>query len=335
MLRVLRDDGSADPATDPSLDDAQRMALFEHMVRVRRIDDRMTARQRQGKVGFWGSVTGQEATPIATAMALEPRDWIFPALRESAAMLVRGFPLATWLAQAYGNERDVLKGRQMPSHPSSRAVNQVAWSSCIGPQLPQAVGAAYAARRRRDGAVVVGFLGDGATSQPDFHAAMNFAGVWQVPCVLICQNNQWAISVPASRQTASDTLAAKARAYGMPGLQVDGNDALAVYRAVNDAVKRARTGDGPTFLEAVTYRIGPHSSSDDPSRYRDQAEVEHWRARDPIDRMARHLRHRGLLDEDEHRAMERRLDDEILTAIHEVEDLPPPPPSTMLEDIYG
>lgn len=335
MLRVLRDDGSTDPTTDPFLDDARRLALFEHMVRVRRIDERMTARQRQGKVGFWGSVTGQEAPPIATAMALEPRDWIFPALRESAAMLVRGFPLATWLAQAYGNERDVLKGRQMPSHPSSRTVNQVAWSSCIGPQLPQAVGAAYAAQRRRDGAVVVGFLGDGATSQADFHAAMNFAGVWRVPCVLICQNNQWAISVPASRQTASDTLAVKARAYGMPGLQVDGNDALAVYRAVHDAVGRARAGDGPTFLEAVTYRIGPHSSSDDPSRYRDEAEVERWRARDPIDRMARHLRQRGLLDEAEHRAMERRLDDEILNAIHEVEDLPPPPPSTMLEDIYG
>lgn len=335
MLQVLREDGSADPASDPPLGDAERRALFEHMLRLRHIDERMTARQRQGRIGFWGAVTGQEAPPIATAMALTPRDWIFPALREGAAMLVRGFPLTAWLAQAYGNERDVLRGRQMPSHPSGRAVNQVAWSSCIGPQLPQAVGAAYASKLRGDGAVTVAFLGDGATSQGDFHDALTFAGVWRVPCVFVCQNNQWAISVPTSRQTASATLAVKAGAYGLPGTRLDGNDALAVYAGVGAAVDRARRGEGATLIEAVTYRIGPHSSSDDPGRYRAPEEVEAWRTRDPIIRMERHLRHRGLLDDASLDAMRRAIDREIESALAEIQDLPPPPRASLFDDVYA
>lgn len=334
-LHVLRGDGSADPTTDSGLDDAGRRAMYRHMMRTRLIDERMTARQRQGKVSFWGACTGQEAVPVAVAMALAPQDWIFPALREGAAMLVRGFPLATWLAQAYGNVGDALKGRQMPSHFSGRAVNQVAWSSCIGPQLPQAVGAAYAARHRGDDTVVVAFLGDGATSQNDFHAAMNFAALWRVPCVLVCQNNHWAISVPVSRQTASDTLAIKARAYGVPGVRVDGNDALAVHRVTVDAVARARRGEGPTFVEALTYRVGAHSSSDDPSRYRDAAEVARWRQRDPIARLERHLRHRGLLDDAGVRDLRATLESEITDALAQVEDLEAPPPRTLAQDVYA
>jgi pyruvate dehydrogenase E1 component alpha subunit len=335
LLRVLSDDGTAAADTDPALDDTARVAMYRHMLLSRLIDQRMTARQRQGKVSFWGTATGQEAVPVATAMALEPHDWIFPALREGLAMLVRGFPLTTWLAQAYGNERDVLKGRQMPSHPSGRAVHQVAWSSCIGPQLPQAVGAAYAARLRGDPTVVVGFLGDGATSQADFHAAMTFAGVWRVPCVLLCQNNHWAISVPVERQTASESLAIKAAGYGVAAARVDGNDALAVYVAVHEAVERARCGEGPTFVEAVTYRVGPHSSSDDPTRYRDEAEVERWKGRDPIARMERHLRARGALDDVRARALVAELEAQIGAALREVEALPAPSLTTLTEDVFA
>ncbi|HEY8429577.1 MAG TPA: thiamine pyrophosphate-dependent enzyme, partial [Sandaracinaceae bacterium] len=258
LLRVIRDDGSADPETDPFLADETLLAMYRALLLIRRIDERMLGKQRQGKVGFYGTITGQEATPIATAFALEDHDWVFPALREAAIMLCRGFPLATWLAQVYGNERDVLKGRQMPSHMSGRSVNQVAWSSCIGPQIPQAVGAAYAARLRGDDVVTVGFLGDGASSQPDFHHAMTFAARWKVPVIVVCQNNHWSISVPTRKQTASATIAVKAKAYGIPGVRVDGNDVLAVYAAVKAAADRARAGGGPTFVECVTYRMGPH-----------------------------------------------------------------------------
>ncbi len=335
LFRVLRDDDTADPAKDPVLSDATLQSLFEHMLRVRLLDERMMMRQRQGKVGFYGAVTGQEACPVATGFATKKTDWIFPALRENAIMLVRGFPLSTWLAQVYGNSGDVLKGRQMPSHMSARSVNQVSWSSCLGPQLPQAVGAAWAAKKRGDDMVAVAFSGDGATSEPDFHTAMNFAAVMNAPCVLICQNNHWAISVPSSKQTASKTFAIKARAYGMPGIRVDGNDVLALYAVIHDAVERARRGEGPTFIEAVTYRIGAHSSSDDPSVYRSDEEVELWRGRDPIARMDRYLTKRGLMTRAQRVSLEERIKAEILRAIREVETLPPPPRDSLFDDVYG
>lgn len=334
LRRVIRDDGSADPDTDPFLPNETLLAMFRELTKIRRLDERMLGKQRQGKVGFYGTITGQEATPVATGFALEPRDWVFPALRESAIMLCRGFPLATWLAQVYGSSRDVLKGRQMPSHMSGRAVNQVAWSSCIGPQIPQAVGAAFAARSRGDGAVAVGFMGDGATSQPDFHAAMTFAARWKVPAILVCQNNHWSISVPTEKQTASATLAVKARAYGMPGVRVDGNDVLAVYSAIKEAADRARAGDGPTFVESVTYRMGPHSSSDDPTRYRSDDEVADWAKKDPLDRFERFLRKSELLDDAGKASIVESLEQEISAAIDEVEELGPPSRESLFDDVY-
>jgi len=309
--------------------------MYREMRRVRILDSRMVQLQRQGRIGFYGTCTGQEAPPIGTAFATERRDWIFPALRESSIMLARGFPLARYLAQVFGNRADVLKGRQMPSHMSAREVNQVSWSSCIGPQLPQAVGAAWAAKRRGDGAVTIGFMGDGATSEPDFHNAMNFAAVFRLPCVLICQNNHWSISVPTSRQTASKTLAVKAYAYGMPGVRVDGNDVLAVYRAVNDAVVAARAGGGPTFIECVTHRIGAHSTSDDPTRYRSEEEVKRWAEKDPIDRLRRHLAYLGVLDDAHDQAITRQIDEQITIAIDEVEKLGPPDRETLFDDVYA
>jgi len=334
LRRVIRDDGSADPDTDPFLPDDVLLSIFGEMLKIRRIDERMLGKQRQGKVGFFGTITGQEATPIATAFATRPTDWVFPALRESSIMICRGFPLSTWLAQAYGNEADLLKGRQMPSHMSGRQANYVAWSSCIGPQIPQAVGAAYAARLRGDDTVSIGFMGDGATSQPDYHTAMTFAARWSAPVVLICQNNHWSISVPTAKQTASETIALKARAYGMHGIRVDGNDVLAVYTAVDEAVTRARDGGGPTFIESVTYRIGPHSSSDDPTRYRSEDEVESWRKKDPIARFEAYLRKAELLDDAKKDALLADLEQEISAAIDAVEDLGPPARETMFDDVY-
>lgn len=335
LIRVLRDDDTADPATDPGMPADVLLRAYREMKRVRLIDTRMMLLQRQGRIHFAGECRGQEATPIATGLLLEPSDWVFPALRESAIMLVRGFALRTYLAQYFGNSGDVLKGRQMPSHMSGRAVNQVAWSSCMATQLPHAVGAAWAAKMKRDRTVTIGFVGDGGTSEPDFHNALNFAGVFKVPCVLVCQNNHWAISVPAQRQTASETFAVKGRAYGVPGVRVDGNDVLAIYRVMRDAIARARDGQGPTFIEALTYRMGAHSSSDDPTRYRAQSEVDTWALRDPIMRLRRHLVKRGLLDDAQDAALEEGLMAEITTAIQEVEQLAPPARETLFEDVYA
>ena len=310
--------------------------MFREMLRVRLLDERMMMRQRQGKVGFFGAITGQEATPIAAGFCLQPQDWVFPALRENAIMLVRGFPLEKWLAQVYGNSMDVLKGRQMPSHMSGREVNQVAWSSCLGPQLPQAVGAAWAAKiKGHKDVVTLGFIGDGATSEPDFHSAMNFAGVYQPPCVMVCQNNHWAISVPSSKQTASETFAVKAHAYGVRGMRVDGNDVLALHRVFSEAFARARAGEGPTFIEAVTYRIGAHSSSDDPTVYRSEEEVAEWRKRDPLLRFERYLMRGGHLDEAAREAMTEEINQEILEAIGRVESAGPPERETLFEDVYA
>ena len=335
LLRVIRDDGRTDPHTDPFLASDTLLRVYREMRRVRSIDERMVQLQRQGRIGFYGSCTGQEAPPIATAFATEPGDWIFPALRESSIMLVRGFPLVRYLAQIYGNSLDVLKGRQMPSHMSARDVNQVSWSSCIGSQLPQAVGAAWAAKIRREHTVCVGFMGEGATSQPDFHHALNFAGVFRLPCVFICQNNHWSISVPSSRQTASRTFAIKARAYGLPGVRVDGNDVLAVYRAVSEAAIAARAGAGPTFVECVTYRMGAHSTSDDPTRYRSEEEVREWQKKDPIDRLRRHLVYLGLLDDAFEQRLLEELEREIASAVAEVERHGPPGRETLFEDVYA
>ena len=335
ILRVLRDDGSADPSVDPLLPEKTLLTAYREMRRLRLLDAKMIALQRQGRVGFYGGALGQEAVPIATGLALEADDWVFPALREQSIMLVRGFPLRAFVAQVFGNAGDTLKGRQMPSHQSAREVHQVSWSSCVAPQLPQAVGAAWAMRARRASSIAVAFCGDGATSQPDFHAAMNLAGVWKVPCVIACQNNHYSISMPTEKQTASRTIAVKARAYGLPGIRVDGNDLLAVYAVMREAVERARGGGGPTFVEALTYRMGPHSTSDDPARYRSDAEVESWARLDPLRRLRRHLAALGLLSDADDAALEAELSSEIDAVVADVEGLPPVERASLVSDVYA
>src|SRR5437588_1264068 len=311
------------------------LRLYREMVRLRTLDERMMTLQRQGRVGFYGACTGQEAATLASAIALEASDWIFPALREGGAMLLRGFPLVPYLCQIFGNEGDETKGRQMPSHMASKSVNQVSWSSCIGTQLPQAVGAAMAARIKGDRTVVAAYMGDGATSEGDFHVALNFAGVFRPPVIFVCQNNHWAISVPTAKQTASESIAVKAQAYGFPGVKVDGNDALAVYAAVKEAVDRARSGGGPTLVECETYRIGAHSSSDDPTRYRDEREVEVWRKRDPIERLRARLGADGLWTDRQDEELRARLLDAVNAGIRAAEKKPDPLRESLFDDVYA
>jgi pyruvate dehydrogenase E1 component alpha subunit len=334
LFGALGEDGKLRPGF-PMPESALLTRMYREMKRVRLLDERMVMLQRQGRVGFYGACTGQEAAVVATGLAAAPEDWIFPALRENAVMLVRGFPLVSYIAQVYGSAADTLKGRQMPAHISARSVNQVSWSSCIGTQLPHAVGAAWAARIKGDSVVTLGFMGDGATSESDFHAALNFAGIFQLPTVFVCQNNQWAISVPLAKQTASATLAMKAPSYGMPGIRVDGNDVIAVHHVLSEAVARARGGKGPTFVELLTYRVAPHSTSDDPTRYRSNAEVEVWLRRDPLDRLVRFLRSQNLLTDAEEERMEQETAREIRDAIEQVEASGPPSLSSLFDDVYA
>lgn len=333
LLRVLADDGTCN-ASD-ALPKELLLRAYREMRRLRILDARMILLQRQGRVGFYGACTGQEAVPIATGLAVTEPDWVFPALREQSVMLVRGFPLTQFVAQVFGNSGDVLKGRQMPSHHSGRAVQQVSWSSNIGPQIPQAVGTAWAMKLRKQPAITVGFMGDGCTSQPDFHTAMNFAAVYQAPTVLICQNNHWSISVPTARQTVSRTIAVKGRAYGIPSVRVDGNDLLAMYKVISEAAARARSGGGPTFIEAVTYRRLGHSSSDDPTRYRDEAEVKAWEKKDPVDRFRAYLQQRGLWNDDKEAAFKEDIAQRVNAAIAAAEANGPPADETLVTDVYA
>ena len=335
-IRLLAPDGAwLGGGGGPPLAKELLLELFRGMVRVRLLDQRMLVLQRQGRIGFYGQSTGQEAAIIGSASALEPRDWVAPALREAGVAVWRGLPLARLIAQCMAKDCEVSRGRQMPCHHTFRAGNFVAMSSVIATQLLHATGIALAAKLRKEPIVCVGYLGDGATSEHDFHGALNFAGVWSAPVVFFCQNNQWAISVPVSRQTASKSIAAKAAAYGMPGVRVDGNDVLAVHVETRKAVERARKGGGPTLIEALTYRRMGHSSSDDPTRYRSADEVKRWERLDPIDRFRRFLTARGLLDRAREEAIEEEIGAAISAAIEEAQACAEPPVESLVLDVFA
>jgi len=335
LLTVLKPDGTVVADRDPKLASDTLLYLYEQMVQVREFDRRMLMLQRQGRIGFYGPILGQEAATIGSIAALEECDWVFPALREGAAAMMRGLPLTEAIAQLVGNSLDRCKGRQMPCHYTYKEGHYTAMSSVIGTQISHAVGAAMAAKIRGDKVVIIGYLGDGATSASDFHAGMNFAGVYKAPVVLFCQNNQWAISVPAAQQSASETIAIKGQAYGIPSVRVDGNDVLAVYVATKEARERAARGDGPTFIEAVTYRRLGHSSSDDPSRYRDEDEVKSWEKRDPVDRLRRYLVNHALWSDELEADFKEDIAKRVNAAIAEAEAAPPCAPETMITDVYA
>jgi pyruvate dehydrogenase E1 component alpha subunit len=321
--------------TAPSMPAKERVRVYRAMVLLRRLDERMLSLQRQGRIGFYGSAYGQEAATLASAAVLAPGDWIFPGLREASAMLLRGYPLVPYLAQLLGNEGDPTKGRQMPSHQASRSVNQVSWSSVIGTQLPQAVGAALAAKLRGERTVVMAYLGDGATSSAAFHEALVSAARFSVPLVFACQNNHWSISVPLSRQTAVTELWLKGKSYGIPSQRVDGNDMVAVYDASCSAVERARAGGGPTFLELLTYRLGAHSTSDDPTRYRDPKEVERWLVRDPLLLAHKALSAAGLWNKKLEAGLQKHVQETIGAALAEAEAFSSPSSDGLFDDVYA
>jgi pyruvate dehydrogenase E1 component alpha subunit len=321
-LSILDSDGLLDAELEPKIapDDLKR--LYRGMVLGRRLDERMLKLQRQGRIGTFAPLKGQEASQIGTVFTLEARDWMVPSFRETAAMLWRGWPIEKILAFYAGRLEGGQPGPEQRDLPVTIPV---------ATQLPHAVGLAYGIQYRGEDSVVMVYFGDGATSEGDFHEAANFAGVWHGPVVFVCQNNQWAISVPLKKQTNSRTIAQKATAYGFPGIQVDGNDVLAVYAASREAVDRARAGNGPTLIECVTYRLGMHTTADDPTKYRSEEEVKAWEQKDPLTRFRVYLESKKLFDA----SVDEQVDEEIARGVERFEAMPPADPLEMFDHAYA
>jgi pyruvate dehydrogenase E1 component alpha subunit len=335
MLQVIKADGEFDPKVEPDLSHEDLLKMHRYMLTVRKFNEKGMSLQRQGRIGFFMESTGQEACQIGMSYTLSAVDWAFPSYRDPGTCLVRGVPMGTLWDQIMGNSADESKGRQMPVHWSFRQWKIVSLASPISDKLLHAVGVAYAAKYRGEKSVALASFGEGATSQGEFHAAMNFAGVYKTPVVFFCENNQYAISLPVRRQTASESIAIKAEAYGFEGVQIDGNDILAVYKATKSAVDKARSGGGPTLIEAITYRVGAHSTSDDANIYRSAEEVELWRKRDPIVRFTKYLINKGIINEQENAKFLEQIDSEMTKVIKEREAIPPPAPSTLFTDVYS
>ncbi len=313
----------------------QLLEGYRWMVLGRVLDERMLGLQRQGRVGFYGPATGQEAVSVGVALALAAEDWVFPGLREQLLLLVRGHPLTTYMDHLFANDRDPARGRQMPCHPTGRDARYVSMSSVIGTQVTQAVGLAYGLKLRKERAVSLAFFGDGATSANDFHAGMNFAGVFSLPVLFCCTNNQWAISVPVERQSRVEELAHKAGAYGFAGHRVDGTDLVAVFTSAREALGRIRDGHGPEMLEFLVYRMTPHSSSDDPSRYQQGDWMARAREVDPVPRVSELLSRTGVLTPELEARLRADAEALVKAAIVEAEAVPAPDPASLFTDVFA
>jgi 2-oxoisovalerate dehydrogenase E1 component alpha subunit len=336
LEQVVDEEGRLRSAAELTIPDARLLDLYRWMVLERQLDERMITLQRQGRIGFYIGSIGEEATIFGTAAAMAPQDWIFPSYREHGAAFLRGLPLVTFMCGLFGNAGDAIKGRQMPCHESWAPGHFVSISSPVATQLPQAAGAAWAARIQGDDMVPLVYFGDGSTSANDFHTGLNFAAVKRLGVIFVCRNNGWAISVPRDSQTASETIAQKALAYGMRGERVDGNDLVAVWNATRRARAHAAAGGGPTLLECVTYRLEGHSTSDDPRAYRPAEQVEPWKKRDPISRIKKLLGRRGLLDEAGDLALRDGVRAELQAALRQAEAFPHKPPiESLFEDVYA
>ncbi len=299
--------------------------FYESMVLIRAFDEKALKLQRMGRLGTYASICGQEAIQVGCAAAMESSDWFFPAFRETGLSILRGLPMKTLYQYWSGDER----GSVVPE-----AHNDFPIAIPVGTHIPHAVGAAWAAKYKKDKIAVLATFGDGASSKGDFHEGLNFAGVFSLPAVFLCQNNQWAISIPVSRQTAAKTLAQKAISYGFPGIQVDGNDVIGVYLVVKQALERARRGEGPTFIECLTYRLSDHTTADDASRYRSEEEVAHWREKDPMRRLRSYLEKSNDWSASQEEVFQQEVDARISTAVQEYESAEPMDPLQMFDTLF-
>ncbi len=326
IFRILEHDAQVlRPELVPSPEVLEQ--LYRAMRRARHFDDKAMTLQRQGKLGVFPPFAGQEAAQVGSALALDPGDWLAPSYRETAAALAFGLPLA----------RAILYWRTNPhGFAMSDELNLLPFYVPIATQLPHAAGIALAGKLQGKGWVALTYVGDGGTSEGDFHTGLNFAAVFAAPAVFFVQNNGWAISGPTHAHTRAESIAARGIGYGIPGIRVDGNDVLAVYYVTKEAVARARAGEGPSLIEAVTYRVKPHTTSDDTSRYRDEEEATHWQAeRDPLKRMRTYLETRGLWDASRETEFVAKLDEELAQAIQEADTMPEPTPGEILEHVFA
>ncbi len=302
-MQILDENGNCDGSLMPQLSEAEIKKMYELMILARTFDEYALKLQREGRILTFASAKGQEACQIGSVLAMQEKDWIFPAFRENAAFIARGFPMEMLYQYWGGDER----GMKIPEK-----FNFFTIAIPVASQIPHAVGFAWGAKLKGDNIAVVVYFGDGATSEGEFHEALNFAGVFHLPVVFICQNNQWAISMPRSRQSAAQTLAQKAIAYGFNGIQVDGNDVFAVYRSTKEALEKARKGE-PTLIECFTYRLSDHTTADDAKRYRTQEELEAWMKKDPIDRLRKYMASKGIWNED----YEKKVRSEAIAKVEE------------------
>jgi pyruvate dehydrogenase E1 component alpha subunit len=335
VLQVISEQGERIESLEPKISESDLKRIYRSMVQTRIFDTKALGWQRQGRIGFFVPSTGQEAAQVGSAFALNERDWLLPTYRDMAILMLRQVPIWRLISHLMGNKEDPSIGRQMPSHWGFKEINFVSIASTIGAHLPVAVGIAMGMKMKKQETVVMAYHGDGGTSAGEFHTAYNFAGVFKAPIVFICENNGWAISLPSSRQTASHTFSEKARAYGFDGIRVDGNDVLAVYSASKEAVDRARRGEGPTMIECLTYRMGPHSTSDDPTKYRSKEETEDWRKKDPIERFRTYLEGRGYWTKDYEDSLRSEIEIEINEALKQQSNVSKPEINTMFEDVYS
>jgi len=340
IIRILDDNGDAIGPWNPGIDDETLLKGLRAMVQTRLFEDRLFRAHRQGKTSFFMKSTGEEAIGVAQAMVLRPGDMCFPTYRVQGWLIARDYPIADMINQIYSNAKDPLKGRQLPILYSAREYGFYSLSGNVGSRFGHAVGWAMASAFKNDDKIALGYIGEGTTAEGDFHEALTFASVYRAPVLLVITNNQWAISsfsgIAGSEQI---TFAAKALAYGIPGLRVDGNDFLAVWAATQWAADRARANLGATLIELVTYRASGHSTSDDPTKYRPADEAAHWPLGDPIQRLKTHLVKRGCWSDERHIQMEVELADRLREAQREAEAVgtlgkSKPPVSEMFEGVF-
>ncbi len=326
-LQIINEKGEADESLlSGSVSGEQLKGFFEAMILARTFNHRALSLQREGRLGTYASILGQEASQVGSALAFAGDDWLFPSFRESGVLVARGYPL--WMIYRYwmGDER----GLKAPE-----GSNIFPMSVPVGTHLPHATGAAWGMKLKGDKRAVGVYFGDGGSSKGDFHEALNFAGVMKAPAIFLCQNNQYAISVPRASQTAAKTIALKGYAYGFEGVQVDGNDVAAVYKATKDAVEKARRGEGPTLIECYTYRLDDHTTADDASRYRSKEEVEAWRQREPLIRLRLYLEKKGLWTEGYEEETAKKAEERVDAGIRQAEEYPPPDPADIVRYTYA